>query len=335
VHRRIAVLIADGFTDSGLSVALDVLRCANALARRSGKTVPFEVSVVSARGGRVRAASGLFVAPTRSLRTAARADILLIPGFWVEDDAGIDRVLERADVRRLIDALSAAHARGAVVGSSCAGAFLLAEAGVLEGVAATTTWWLAPHLKQRHPEVRLDATRALVVEGRVITAGAVFAQADLALYLVSRFAGPSLARRCARLLLLDEHPAQAPYMAIGYLTTNDPSVRRTETWIREHLAQDFDIPLLARRVGISPRTLARRLVDAVGLSPIGFVQRLRVETAVQLLRTTRLSLEEVGLRVGYSDSNALRRLIRRETGTTPRELRRASTAGIHGPTTRP
>lgn len=324
MHRRIAVLVADGFTDSGLSVALDVFRCANALVRRAGKAVPFDVSVVSARGGRVRAASGLVIGPTRSLRTAARANVLLTPGYWVEDAAGIDRVLERADVRRLIHALRAGHARGAVVGSSCAGAFLLAEAGVLQGVAATTTWWLAPHLKQRRPEVRLDAARALVVEGRVLTAGAVFAQADLALYLVSRFAGPSLAQRCARLLLLDEHPSQAPYMAVGYLTTNEPSVQRTEVWIREHLAQDFDIPLLARGVGISPRTLARRLADAVGLSPIAFVQRLRVETAVQLLRTTKLSLEEIGPRVGYSDSNALRRLIRRETGATPRELRRVS-----------
>ena len=324
MQRRIAILIADGFTDSGLSVGLDVFRCANALARRSGRQAPFEVSVVSARGRRVRAASGLVVNPTRSLRAAARAHVVLAPGFWVEDAAGMDAALERKDMRALIGALRAAHARGAVVGSSCGGAFLLAEAGALDGLSGTTAWWLAPHLKQRRPQVQVEAARALIVQGRVLSAGAVFAQADLALYLVSRFAGPSLARRCARVLLLDVHPSQAPFMAIGYLSANDPSVRRAEAWVREHLADDFDIALLARRAGTSPRTLARRLAAAVGLSPIAFVQRLRVETAVQLLRTTRLSLEEIGPRVGYSDANALRRLIRRETNSTPRELRRVA-----------
>ncbi|HEX4340626.1 MAG TPA: helix-turn-helix domain-containing protein [Polyangiaceae bacterium] len=324
MQRRIAILIADGFTDSGLSVGLDVFRCANAIAQRSGRLAPFKVTVVSANGGRVRAASGMVVEPTRSLRSAARADVVLAPGFWVEDTAQLDAALERDDMRRLIGALGAAHARGAIVGSSCAGAFLLAEAGVLDGLAATTTWWLAPHLKRRRPKIRVDAARALVVEGRVVSAGAVFAQADLALHLVTRFAGPSLSRRCARLLLLDEHPSQAPYMAIGYLSTTDASVERAEAWIREHLAEDFDVALVARRAGTSPRTLARRLAGAVGLSPIGFVQRLRVEAAVQLLRTTRLSFEEIGRRVGYSDANALRRLIRRETSSTPRELRRVS-----------
>jgi transcriptional regulator GlxA family with amidase domain len=327
VQREIAILIANGFTDSGLSITLDVFRCANSLARRAGREVPFKVSVVSAHGGKVRAASGLTLSPTRSVRAAARADAVLAPGFWVEDAAAMDAALERKDMRRLIGALRSAHARGAVVGSSCGGTFLLAEAGALDGLAGTTAWWLAPHLKQRRPKVQVDAARALIVQGHVVSAGAVFAQADLALYLVSRFAGPSLARRCARVLLLDVHPSQAPYMAIGYLSSSDPSVHRAEAWVREHLAEDFDIAVLARRVGTSPRTLARRLSAAVGLSPIGFVQRLRVEAAVQLLRTTRLSLEEIGPKVGYSDANALRRLIRRETNSTPRELRRAARHG--------
>jgi transcriptional regulator GlxA family with amidase domain len=321
VPQRIAVLIAQDFTDSGLSVTLDVFRCANALALRSGQKAPFTVSVVSAHGGSVRAASGLVVSSTKSVRAAARADVVLVPGLWVEDAAAMDSALERADVRRLVGALRSAHARGAVVGSSCGGTFLLAEAGALDGLSGTTAWWLAPHLRQRRPQVRVDATRALIVEGRVLSAGAVFAQADLALYVVSRFAGPSLARRCARVLLLDVHPSQAPYMAIGYLSANDPCLRRAETWVREHLAEDFDIARLARAAGTSPRTLARRLAASVGVSPIAFVQRLRVESAVHLLRTTRLSLEEIAARVGYSDPNALRRLIRRETNETPRELR--------------
>lgn len=91
---------------------------------------------------------------------------------------------------------------------------------------------------------------------------------------------------------------------------------------RAHLAEGFDIATLARRAGASPRTLARRLDAALGLGPIAFVQRLRVETAIHLLETSRLSLDEISARVGYADANTLRRLVRRDTGLTPRELRR-------------
>jgi transcriptional regulator GlxA family with amidase domain len=110
-------------------------------------------------------------------------------------------------------------------------------------------------------------------------------------------------------------------MAIHQLSTNDEVVRRAESWVRRHLAEDFDIATLGRSVGVSPRTLARRLSAAVGLRPIGFVQRLRVEAAVHLLETTRLSVEQISARVGYTDANTLRRLVRRETKSSPRELR--------------
>lgn len=230
MQRRIALLIADGFTDSGLSIALDVFRTANAIAahaspRSTGAAPRFVIEVASPAGGSVRAASGLTVGPTRAASEAVRrADIVLVPGLWAEAAPAIDALLVRDDVQRLIRALAVAHERGAIVGSACGGAFLLAEAGLLDRRACTTTWWLAPHLKQRRPAVEVDPARALVAGRTVLTAGAVFAQADLALHLVARFAGPTVAQRCARLLLLDAHPSQAPYMAIHQLTANDPTV---------------------------------------------------------------------------------------------------------------
>lgn len=321
VRFRVVILVADGFTDSGLSIALDILRTANAIAVHAGRAAPFAIDVASARGGSVRAASGMELTATAQLSYATRAAAVLVPGIWAEDAREIDAALERAAVRTLIAAIVKAHARGALIGSSCAGAFLLAEAGLLDGRECTTTWWLAPHLQKRRPAARVSAERALVVDGRVISAGAVFAQADLALHLVTRVAGPATARLCSRLLLLDAHSSQAPYMAINQLTTNDEVVCRAEAWVRRHLAEDFAIATLGRAVGVSPRTLARRLTAAVGLSPIGFVQRLRVEAAVHLLETTRLSVEEISARVGYRDANTLRRLVRRETKSSPRELR--------------
>ncbi len=321
MERRIAILLRDGFADSGLAVALDVFRAANSLAARAAKPAPFSVDVVSVRGGPLRAASGLVVQSTHGLRRASRAEIVMVPGVWVEEPAELDRLLAQPESRALIRAIAAAHARGALVASSCGGAFLLAEAGLLDGRAATTTWWLAAHLARRYPRVQLDPSRALVVEGRVITGGAVFAQADVALSIVARFAGPALARQCSRVLLLDTHASQAPYMAVEHLRADDRTVRRAEAWVRAHLEEVIAIPALARRLGTSPRTLARRLEAAIGLTPLAFVQRLRVESAVHLLRTSKLSLSEIAARVGYSDAGALRRLIQRETNASPRELR--------------
>jgi transcriptional regulator GlxA family with amidase domain len=322
--ERVAILVASGFSDSGPAVALDVLRTANVLCRRAGDIDRFEIEIVSARGGRVPGASGLALASTVPIRRAARASILMVPGIWAEGTSDIDRMLAKAETRMLVRAIAAASRRGALVASSCSGAFLLAGAGVLDGREATTTWWLAAHLAQLHPKVRVDAGRALVADGNAITAGAVFAQADVALRIVSRYAGPTIAQQCASVLLLDTHPSQAPYMAVAHLRSDDRTVRRAESWVRAHLHEPFDLAELARSVGTSPRTLARRLAAAVGLSPIAFVQRLRVEAAVRMLRTTRLSLQEISTRVGYADPNTLRRLVHRETSATPRELRQRS-----------
>ncbi len=320
--RRIVILVADGFTDSVLSVGLDVFRAANALLVRAGRNELFRVHVASARGGRVRAASGMVLETTSTAARAARGvDVVLAPSCWLETAAEMDVLLARSDIRSLVRTLALAHARGAIVGSACGGAFLLADAGLLDGQEATTSWWLARHLKHRRPAVDVRGDESLVAHDRVITAGAVFAQADLALHLVARFGGSVLARQCANVLLLDRHPSQARYMAVRHLTANDRMVRRAERWVRARLDQKLTIASFARGVGTSTRTLARRLLVAVGRSPIAFVQRMRVEAAVHMLETTKLSLQEVSEHVGYESADTLRRLIHRETGATPRELR--------------
>jgi transcriptional regulator GlxA family with amidase domain len=269
----------------------------------------------------VRTASGLAIADTRSMARLGPADLVLMPGVWIERPHELDTLLARPDVVATMRALSRAHQRGATVGAACSATFFLAGAGLLDGKRATTTWWLAPEMRRRHPAIEVVESEALVIEDRTITAGAVLAVADLALHVVAQYAGPVVARQTARALLIDRHPSQAPYMALRFLTTDDAIVRRAETWARAHLAERFDIATLARRAGASARTLARRLDDALGLSPIAFVQRLRVETAVQLLETSRYSMNEISERVGYEDADTLARLIKRDLGKSPREIR--------------
>jgi transcriptional regulator GlxA family with amidase domain len=307
-----------------VSIALDVFRAANALKTRTGGTPPFTLQVGSVDGHPVRTASGLRLGVHGDLASLRECDVFLVPGCWVEGDEAVARFLTRPDVGEVGAALRETVDRGARVGASCTGTFVLADTGMLDHAAATTTWWLAGAFRKRFPRVLLDVTRPLTIDGPLMCAGSVFAMADLALAVVARTAGPSLARSCSQVLLLDEHRSQAPYMVLDHLRVDDPLVRAAEEWVDRHLDEPFGIPELARGIGTSPRTLARRLDAALGLGPSAFVRAARLRVARQLIETSTLPLEQVAARVGYSDVGTLRRMLHRTLGRTPRELRSPS-----------
>jgi len=161
----------------------------------------------------------------------------------------------------------------------------------------------------------------VVEEPRRCTAGASLAQLDLMLRLIAREAGPELAGLVARYLVVDERPSQARYIVPSHLARSSTEVAAAERWIRRHLREPFGIADLARGVGTSPRTLARRLVDATGSGPLAFVRRIRVDAARHLLTTTRLSVDEISSRVGYEDPTSLRRAFAR-LGERPSDSRK-------------
>ena len=165
----------------------------------------------------------------------------------------------------------------------------------------------------------------LVTERDVVTAGAALAHLDLALAIV-RERSPSLASVVARHLLVDDRPSQATYAAPEHIAHDDDLVKRFEVWIRGHLAQPFELARVARQIGSSERTLQRRIRAVLGKPPVAFVQDLRLEHAVHLLRVTQGSVDEIAGAVGYGDGSTLRTLLRRRLHTGVRELRRAGSA---------
>src|SRR5262249_37850271 len=144
--------------------------------------------------------------------------------------------------------------RGAVVGASCSATFVMAEAGLLDGREATTSWWLAPAFRDRYPRVRLEAERGLVVSGKRVTAGAALAQAELMLSQVARIAGPDLAAMASRYLLIGGLATQARFMVARHLGQGDPLLRAAEEWVRRQLDRQTRIGEMARALGTSGRT---------------------------------------------------------------------------------
>jgi transcriptional regulator GlxA family with amidase domain len=206
--------------------------------------------------------------------------------------------------------------------AACVGTFVLAESGVLDGHAATTTWWLAPLFRTRYPTVRLDESHMLVKSGPVVTAGAALSHMDLALWLI-RQQSPKLADLTAKYLIVDSRPSQSAYALTDHLIHNDPLVERFERWARTRLAQGFSLDEAAKAVASSKRTLARRMHAVLGKSPLSYFQTLRVERAVHLLKTGNETVDEIAERVGYADGVTLRTLLRRHLGQGIREIRRA------------
>jgi transcriptional regulator GlxA family with amidase domain len=315
---EVAVLVYDGVFDSGLAAILDVLKNANAMGEEISESPAWNVTTVATQPV-VRTGAGHLV-DCKPLERAETADLLMVAarGRSPEEVLGFvsgDQSLPERDL------IARARNRGTPIAAACAGTFLLAEAGVLDGLRATTTWWLAPAFRARYPAVRLDQDQMVIASDGITTAGAAFGHVDLALAVV-RASSPALADLVARYLVIDERPAQSAYIIPSALAQSDPTVAAFERWVRERLAGPISIPIAAREIGVSERTLQRSVQRSLGTSPIRFVQDLRVERAAHLLRTTELSLETIAGKVGYEHPHTLRVLLRERTGKTTAALRR-------------
>jgi transcriptional regulator GlxA family with amidase domain len=319
---RVSVVALAGVSSSSLSVTLDAFAAANRIARAVlSEPEPFVVEIVGQGRAPVVTGSGLSVRPGTTFEACGRTDLVVLPGMGMASPDEIERLFTRRDVAAAIRFLASFARKKTRIASSCSGVFVLAEAGLLDGGTAATTWWLASELRRRRPAVDVDEQRMVVESGRVFTAGAALAQMDLVLRLVAHFSGPRLAELVARYLVIDERPSQARYAIAHHASHRSELVERAERYVRAHLTRPIPMAELARAVGATHRTLARRMHEALGRSPLDFVQHVRVEAARHLLSTTRLSVDEVAQRVGYQSSVTLRRVLADRTGLRPSELR--------------
>ena len=318
---NIAVLALQGVFGTGLATVLDTFTTANELgALPSGDTPRFDVRLVGVRA-RVRSAQG-FSVPVQPAALCPRPDGVVVPALGAKTPEPLLAALARADVADAMRVLQGWAAEGTQVAAACIGTFVAAEAGLLDGHAATTTWWLAPLFRQRYPRVRLDSSRMLVASGTRVTVGAALSHIDMALWLV-RQASPELAGLVARYLIVDARPSQSAYAISDHLAHADPLVERFDRWARDRLDQPLTLDAAAQTLATSKRTLSRRMQDVLGKSPLVYVQELRIERAMHLLKTSKHSVDRVAAMVGYADGVTLRTLLRRRVGKGIREIRHA------------
>ncbi|HWK47235.1 MAG TPA: GlxA family transcriptional regulator [Stellaceae bacterium] len=230
---------------------------------------------------------------------------------------------------RLAGWLTDRHVAGATLCSVCAGAFLLAETGLLAGRSATTHWGHAETLAQRFPDIHVDADKLIIDDGDVITAGGLMAWTDLGLKLVDRLLGPTIMLATARFLLVDPPGREQRYYSSfsPKLRHGDEAVLKVQHWLQAQGTQHVTLPAMAARAGLEERTFLRRFRRATGLKPTEYCQHLRVGKAREMLEFTSRTVEQIAWTVGYEDPGAFRKVFQKVMGLSPGDYRRRFAVG--------
>jgi AraC family transcriptional activator FtrA len=269
--------------------------------------------------GPVRSSTGLEVLAAHGLDAVDQADTVVVPGVGPDTDP--DGFAAAAA------AVGAAHRNGARVMSICTGAFVLAEAGVLDGRRATTHWDSTERLAARYPRVAVDPSVLYVDEGSVLTSAGVAAGLDLCLHVIRRDHGAALAAHIARRTVVAPHrdggQAQFVVRPIADAADGGGSLEQTRAWALDRLEERLDVVTLARRACMSPRSFARRFRQETGTTPAQWLLDQRTRAAQSLLETTDLPVEHVAARTGFGSATSLRTHFGRRLATTPTAYRRA------------
>lgn len=220
--------------------------------------------------------------------------------------------------------LRACHEGGSILAAVCAGTFLLAATGLLDGRPATTHWSAAARLQQVFPAIRIDPDRLLVDDGDILTVGGIMSWPDLALRLIERLLGPAVMLETARYLLIDppRHDQRQYRHFAPNLTHGDRLILKVQHWLRTEPARNATVADMTLISGLEERTFLRRFHTATSLTPLAYLQHLRVEKGRDLLETTPLPLDQIAWEVGYQDSGAFRKIFIRLTGQLPADYRR-------------
>lgn len=215
------------------------------------------------------------------------------------------------------------YAEGCVLCSVCAGAFVLAETGLIDGRRATTHWAFAEQLAQRYPNILLAADHMVLDEGDIMTAGGILAWADLGLTLVERLLGPSTMLATARFLLIDPpRSSQRPFAPfVPRLDHSDEPIRRAQHHMHAQAHEPLGMAELHVIAGMTERTFLRRFVAATGHRPNEYLQHIRIAKSREALEQTLTPVDRIAWDVGYSDVTAFRKLFTKLTGTTPAAYR--------------
>lgn len=291
----------------------------------SPATPYFDVTLASPDGKAIQSQNNILIQPHCGIKDIEHTDLIVIASA-----THMDKILKKHP--DLPDWIITQYHQGAHVASICTGAFLLAQTGLLDGKSATLHWGFTQMFRQKYPLVQLDPSQMIIDHGRLYCSAGVSAGMDLSLYLVEKFLGRQAAVQSAKTMILDMgRQSQKPYTSFQmYRGHGDQGIIQTQKWIEQHYTQPVDYDWLAKKHGMSRRSLERRFKKATGLTPLAYLQQLRVEAAKGLLEQGNQTFNEITFQVGYEDISFFRKLFVRLTGLRPKEYQERIAGGQVG-----
>jgi transcriptional regulator GlxA family with amidase domain len=310
----VAFVVFEGFQSMALA-AMSVFEYANFSA---GETL-YDVRVLSENGHNLRASGGLSVG-TEAFGGRVFDTVIVVGG---------DSIVEQAP-EVVLDYLRASINTARRTASICSGAFVMAQAGLLDGRRATTHWAYARELQARFPAIKVEADRIYVIDGSIWTSAGMTAGIDLALAMVEKDHGAELARAVAQKLVMYHRRAggQSQHSALLELEPKSDRIQTVLGYAQEHLAQTLSVEQLAQVANLSPRQFSRAFRAETGQSPAKAVENLRLEAARQMLERGRLTLDQIALETGFADRRRMRETFLRVFGQPPQVIRRNARAEV-------
>ena len=315
--RQVTFMIADGvLKPSGLFGAIEVFEKANEF-HLSKEEPPFYKVQLAGTNLKQKLLNGFFQLNVTALEDISKTDLIILPGFEIQDDFAVRKSKEA------LDWVVHQYHMGAEVASLCTGAFLLAATGLLEGKPCATHWKAEGDFRRLFPGLDLHTHKIITDQQGIYTAGGAVSSLNLALYIVEKYSGREAAIYCAKVLQIDiDRNSQSAFILFeGLKDHKDEIILAIQDYIEEHIGDRLTINQLAVQSSMDRVNFSRRFKRATQLSPADYIQRVKVEAAKRLFESTQKQINEVMYDVGYIDIKAFRSTFKKVAGMTPGEYR--------------
>lgn len=327
---QVSILMADRCSSTSVAASLEFLETANVIHQyllksqsNTRQTPLFELETASITGQSIISTGGLQLTPQKAMTDLNALNpqapwLIIVPGFM------FNILAELPQLEPMSLWLKEQHDKGAYIANICTGAFVSAQAGLLDNKRATTHWLFSEQFQRKFPNIKLETESTVTDEGLIMCSGGSTSSTDLLLHLIRKFASPQLAAECAKKLLVDSGTrSQMPYTSTTFKKSHqDSDILKIQIAMEKKLKQAISLEQLVAEFGLSPRSFIRRFKEATGQAPIQYLQNLRLEKAKHLLESSQISFEQITYQVGLQDANSFRKLFKQRLGITPKEYRK-------------
>lgn len=315
----IAIIAFDNSIEMSISLARDLFFAASEAAHKRLAVAKSNIVTVSQSGQEVTVFNGSRYAVDQAIKDVQHCDLVIVSGVWGD----IEPML--AQNQETLQWLKQQHKQGATIAAMSSGAFLLAEAGLLDGKTATIYWRMEDSFQQRYPKVVLQNEKAITGSDRLYCSSGIGSGTELAVFLIEKLWGLAIAETVSRNFLMDIPAVSRDYMLSlsSYQQHNDDAIHQAQRWLESNFSTEFLMCELAEKYNMSLRSFMRRFKLASGITGLAYVQKVRMENAKHLLTAAKLSVDEIAYRVGYQDAGFFNRVFKREVGQTPGDFKKA------------